>query len=401
MRIYLDARNITDVPNGVGSYGRALIPEMAAQAPEHRWVVIRHASEPTPLLDPAHGEEVFIEETIGRWDDFLFGAGSLHRIFRTYGAPDLYHNLFHVSPVGLSKLGRYAPREVVTLHDLIWIDHPRASQESWLKAATMRAWASAAIPHTLRRAARVICPSEATRRRAHAWVEPERTVTIPHGVDPAFFEKHPAPAGPLGELVERGRPCVIAVGNDKPYKNLGLLVDAFAQARERTGAGHLILVGSCEGLRPHIRAHGLERHVTLPGYLRDEQLRCAMAHARLFAFPSTVEGFGLPPLEAMALGVPCAVSDLEPMRSVVGQAGLRVSPHDPRELANTIVRLFTREDVYQDLQGARAPPRPHLHLGARRRAHARGLRGGAGPPQDLNAARGPVGSSPPAPWPLA
>ena len=80
----------------------------------------------------------------------------------------------------------------------------------------------------------------------------------------------------------------------------------------------------------------------------DAQLRGVMGHARLFVFPSLVEGFGLPPLEAMAMGVPCAVSDREPMRWVAGEGAVRFDPMDVDELERVITRFMTRDDLCQE-----------------------------------------------------
>lgn len=351
-RIYIDARNITDTPSGVGSYALNLIPRVIAQGPTvWQWVIIRHPSRRERLFEPlAPGRvtEAFLDKKIGSPVDFFTGASGIERLFETHGAPSLYHNLFHVTPRGLCGVD-----EVVTLHDLIWIDHARASQKNLLKAAVWWSYGRTAIPHTLLRARRVICVSDATRRRALQWLSPDAAVTIPHGVDEAFLDYTPSDAASavLGSLGLAAGEYVVAVGNDKPYKNLTVLLDAFDRARGRLGVdAKLVLVGPCEGLMPEIARRGMQADVVHPGFLVDEDLRAVLAHARLFVFPSLVEGFGLPPLEAMALGVPCAVSDLEPMKSVAGEAALRFGPEDPVMLSKIITRLFTRDDVFEDLR---------------------------------------------------
>ena len=350
-RIVLDARNISSSPNGVGNYGRALIRALLPLATHDHLVVIRHASCVEPVISgdtPGRYDEVTSPEAIGTARDFVWGRADLHRVFRRWGGVDLYHDLFHVAPLGLSRMGACSPRaRVVTLHDLIWIDHARISQKNWLKAGAMRAYASAAIGHTLRRADRVICVSEATREAVlrRGWVAPHEALTIPHGVASEYFEPHGAPDGDLAHL--SSRVTIVAVGNSKEYKNLSLLVDAFADALpDLPDEAHLVLVGPCEGLTDRIKARGIARHVTLTGFLETPQLCRVLASARCFVFPSLVEGFGLPPLEAMALGTPVVISDIEPMRSIGGRAVTRVSPHDPRELAGAITRIVCRDEVY-------------------------------------------------------
>ena len=349
-RIVVDARNIQAHPTGVGSYARALLPELIAQAPaQWEWVIVRHGSNPDRLFAHLpHVHEVFVDQAIGLLDDFLLGAGTLHKIFRSLGPPSLYHNLFHVSPLFMQRLGAYTPRHIVTLHDLIWMQHAFQVKQHLSKALFFKLYGSLAIPHTLHHADRVICVSEATRQAASRWMlEPGKATTIPHGVGTEFFEEHAPPAGALAHLAAQR--YVVAVGNDKPYKNLAALVRAFARVRAQLDQGHLVLVGACSGLEPLVQALGLGAHVTLPGFLADATLRSVMAHARVFVFPSLVEGFGLPPLEAMALGVPTIVSDLEPMRGVVARGAVRVDPRDAGELERCLLRLLTRDDLAGEL----------------------------------------------------
>lgn len=181
-------------------------------------------------------------------------------------------------------------------------------------------------------------------------------MVIPHGVEPRFFEAQGAPGGELGELAHAGVPYLMAVGNDKIYKNLGLLVEAFARHMSRGGAGQLVLVGLCEGLRRLIAARAIGARVVRTGFLEEEELRRALSRAAMFVFPSLVEGFGMPPLEAMALGVPTAIADIEPMRSLCGDGALRFDPHDSEALAGQI-RLILADGAVQEYWSQRGRAR--------------------------------------------
>lgn len=346
-RIYLDARNITDRPSGVGRYARSLIPALARQAPQHDYVVIRHGSNRESLEVFGYElTEVFIDRPIDNLANFALGAPALRRVFAEHGQPDIYHDLFHVLPVGLGLGADF--RIVVTLHDLVWIDHPHQSQPNAVAAEAIRAFASMAIPYALRRADHVICVSEPTARRARKWLTRGQCTTVSHGVSPRFFRPAPPPDTVLPELVEDDVPYVVAIGNAKPYKNLDRLIDAFERALDQLDEAHLVLVGDCEGLRRHIEWANLEDRVTLTGFVDDEELRQILGGARLFVFPSLVEGFGLPVLEAMAMGIPAIVSDLEPMRTVAGGAAIEVDPHHTGQMSEAIVRLMTDDDAHAD-----------------------------------------------------
>ncbi|QDG52595.1 glycosyltransferase family 4 protein [Persicimonas caeni] len=349
-RIYLDARNITETPAGVARYALSLIPELVRQAPQHEFIVIRHSSNREPIEVLGYRlKEVFVDRPIDNMENFLLGAGPLKRVFREHGAPDIYHDLFHILPVGLRRGRSGASKIVVTLHDLVWIDYPHQSQPTWLQAEAIRAFASAAIPYALKTADHVICVSEPTAQRARPWLRRGHFTTVYHGVTPEFFRPAPPPTGVLPKLVQNETPYIVAIGNGKPYKNLNRLIDAFARVRPELDAGHLVLVGNCEALRPQIEWSQVAEHVTLTGFLSDDELRQVLGHARMFVFPSLVEGFGLPVLEAMAMGVPTVVSDLEPMRTVAANGGLKVDPHNTGEMADAIRRVMTHDSLYNSL----------------------------------------------------
>lgn len=350
MQVVLDARFITEKPGGVARYAQSLIPELVRQEPSFRWVVVRHESnrEPLAVSGEPNVREVFLPHRVARVPDFVAGAAWARRLFAGEGAPAIYHALFHIAPLGLRRLG---PRLVVTLHDLIWVDHPHAAKPSWVRAAWIRAegdrlFGRVAIGATLRAADHVISVSRYTADAATRHFGPLPQTVIPHGVDADWFEPQAEPGGEVGRLREAGVPYVMAVGNDKPYKNLELLIEAFARyAARRDGArdARLVIVGPSAGLDGAIAARGLSARVIRTGFLAEDELRRALSRASLFVFPSLVEGFGLPPLEAMALGVPTAVADVEPMRSVAGGGALRFDPRDAAGLAAMLERTLGDE----------------------------------------------------------
>lgn len=344
-RIVLDARTITDSPSGVGRYARQLIEAIADRTPDHRFVVLRHRSNTRPLqVDGADVQSITVDRDIDGAENFLFGHRTLEAAFARGGEPDLYHSLFHMLPDRIDRAVGDAP-VVTTLHDFVWIDHPDASQPDWWTARTLSTFARIAIPRALRASDRVIAISQPTRRRARDFIDDDRMVTIEHGVDERFFDDPGPPSGVFAELNDPQQPTIAAVGNHKPYKNLGILIDAFGRLVEAGTDARLALVGDCEGLTDRIAASGATEHITLTGLVADRVLRQILGAARAFVFPSKVEGFGLPILEAMATGTPTLVSDLEPMRTVAGDAGLLFDPESPADLARLLERVVEDDEL--------------------------------------------------------
>lgn len=348
-RIAVDARVITGERDGVGRYASELLPALAAAAPRDEFLVLRHPSNRRPVAPGSPNvREVYVDGVVGALvDGFLADGRRLCGVFDAEGWPAVYHALFHMAPLAFPGRRRPRPATVVTLHDLIWLDHPFAHGSvvngigAWLKART-------AIVGTLRRADEVIAVSQATADAGRRWLDPGRTTVIHHGVAARFFEALP-PLPPSLAVLADGPPVVAAVAESKKYKNLGLLLDAFALATRQGVDARLVLLGRCTSLAADARRLGVGDRVVFPGEVGDDVLRAVVGRAALFVHPALVEGFGMPVLEAMALGVPTAVADVPALSEVGGDAAVRFGPRDTSALAGVIGHLVTSPRLRDDL----------------------------------------------------
>ncbi len=201
----------------------------------------------------------------------------------------------------------------------------------------------------LRRRARGICfVSEWTRAEFKRLVGGVRcpSCVVGNGVDAAW-------RGPHGAW-QRPRPYFVAVSNVKPHKNLAFLVRAFAQVCDAVGHD-LVIVGKREGFVTADRAvaetaRQLGDRVVFTGFLPDAELRACVAGATAMVFPSIYEGFGLPPLEAMAAGTPVLASDIPPVREACGSAVLWFDPQSRDSLASAMRRIVADADLATDLE---------------------------------------------------
>jgi glycosyltransferase involved in cell wall biosynthesis len=222
-----------------------------------------------------------------------------------------------------------------------------------------RLWMGRTIPATMRRAASVVTVSEFSRdeiRRVYG-LRPGRVVVAPNGVDPVFLARPDRP-GP------RRDPFFLAVGNLQPRKNVATLIRAYRRLLEwhPEVPERLVVVGQ-EWLAEEAAALRLEAadltangRVVFAGYVQDTQLVDLMREATAFAYPSLYEGFGLPPLEAMAAGTPALVSDIPVMREVVGDAAVRLPATDVEAWAKGLLRVATDGALREDL-ARRGPQR--------------------------------------------
>ncbi len=345
-RIYLDARAASRVTSGVGRYCHGLIPELAAQAPQHEFIIIGPPAV-APLAASANARHVAAGGTGGTLP-LLMSAPQLRRLFSRWGPADLYHALFHLVPFGIRR-GEAAPkRVVVTLHDLIWIDFARQVETTVALAAWRRRLASVAIPYALGAAHHVICNSEATAKSAERWTSPDRRSVIHLGVGDDFFESDGEPAGDDLRLVPH--PAYIAAfGVAKAYKNIGCLVRAFAQVRTARPELRLVLIGGDGGVTHDIEREGVAHAVDIIRPMTDREMRALIRRAKVFVVPSIVEGFGLPAVEAMALGTPVVVSNAPALLEVAGDAALRFDASDPSQLAAVLNGLLADGDLQRKM----------------------------------------------------
>jgi glycosyltransferase involved in cell wall biosynthesis len=201
----------------------------------------------------------------------------------------------------------------------------------------------------------IAVPSQAARadlRRFHGIELPAEAI-VPHGVGPQFFapngQNRPRPPGL--DLPDR---YILHVGAQRPHKNQRVLVQALAKLGNHPDLG-LVLVGQPDPRFPDelgqlIGALRIAKKVRRYAHLDDRELLGVYANAAVFAYPSLVEGFGMPVLEAMAAGLAVVASDAEAVREVAEQAALIVPARDPGAWAEALDRVLTDPRLTQDLR---------------------------------------------------
>ena len=264
---------------------------------------------------------------------------------RTFPGVRLFHATDHLLP----KLRR--ARSVFTLHDTAYVHHP----EHYLPRN--RIYLQRMVPRFLEHADRVIVVSEHARREAVGIydLDPGRVDVIPEGVDERF---RPDPDPTAVDAVRRryGLPerSILYVGTIQPRKNLTTLLDAFARVREHHPDLALVVAGEkgwlFRSFFDRLRALGLGSSVVVTGHVPDEDLPALFGSAVVFAYPSLFEGFGLPPLEAMACGLPVVCSDATSLPEVVGDAGILVPPLDVDAWVAALDRLLEDPAAREDLR---------------------------------------------------
>lgn len=271
-----------------------------------------------------------------------FGGPNLNRAFKGV-------TLFHATEHLLPKIT--LARSVFTLHDVAYLLFPQ------YHLLQNRIYLSMMMPRFLARADAVICVSENTRRDALRFypLNPNKIHVIPEGVEPHFqpdlSEEQRAAVRTKYRLPER---FILYVGTIEPRKNLSTLLEAYAALRFQHPNLGLVVAGGkgwlYESFFERLRVLGLESVVTLTGYVPEADLPALINCAEVFAYPSVFEGFGLPPLEAMACGVPVVCSNASSLPEVMGEAGVLLPPTETSAWKEALERLLADATLRADLR---------------------------------------------------
>jgi len=327
VRIGIDARKAADY--GIGTHVRNLAQRLVRLDRTNEWVFFHRPGDENLL--PA-GERVrLVPERSGGYS--LGELTSLTAKARELRL-DLYHAPHYVLPL------RLPCPSIVTIHDVIHLT------ERGFRGLP-RLYARLMIGRALRAAARIITVSHASEReilRQFPRLRP-RIEIIPNGVEDLF---HPRPAAAAAAFVKEtfalDGPFLLFVGNPKEHKNLDLLFAGFVKLARRYPTLHLLVVGGDERQRRSLarqtRHLGIDKRTTLAAPVEREALAELYSAAAAFVFPSRDEGFGLPPLEAMACGTPVASSSSASLPEVLGPAAAYFSPESSDSLVEAICRLL-------------------------------------------------------------
>jgi len=271
--------------------------------------------------------------------------------------------LTHLTAQQMATLLWFKPRlrpAVVTVHDIVPFLVRRDEDQSTFRHP-LDLWFDRLAMSGLKRADVVISDSHFTKKTVvQALGYPAEKISVvplavahqvfrPLAVSETFYQRHG---------LDPEQQHILYVGSENPRKNLPRLVRAFSHVREVLPAAKLIKIGSPQygqqavQLRQLIQREGLNDHVLFYDHVSDEDLALFYNVADLFVFPSLYEGFGLPPLEAMACGIPVVCSNAASLPEVVGDAALLVDPTDEEAIAEAILRVLDDKGLQADLREA-------------------------------------------------
>ncbi len=348
MQICFDISPAVHRHAGLGRYAHELLSALLTQNQTHEYIALYNSPRAdlrlAAPLDRLPTQRVPLDAKPWRmsvWLAHVFNLGMDRWLPRC----DVFHATDHLLPPF-----KHA-KTVFTLHDLIFRFYPE------YHLPLNRWFLTVAMPYFLRRADAIIAVSECTKRDAVRLynIAPEKIAVIYEGVNPTL-----QPVTDSNRLAEirarytRQQPFILLVSTIEPRKNISVLVDALKILRVR-GLPHRLLIAGRKGwlyqpIFNHVKQTGMSDAVDFLDFVPDDDLVALFSACDAFVFPSLYEGFGLPPLEAMACGAPVICSNTSSLPEVVGDAALLVNPREVGEMANAIERVITDSMLRDELR---------------------------------------------------
>ena len=340
MRIAIDARKLRDY--GIGTYVRNLLRHLARIDQATEYVVLCHETDRETVGELGENFRAVPEGAPGY---SLREQVTVPRDLRRERA-DLFHAPHYVLPT-LTPC-----RSVVTIHDCIHLRFPQYLHRLGYTYARASLWMAA------HRSNRIVTVSEASKRDILSYfnVPPGKIDVIYNGIDERFST--PPPEEDVARVRERYQlndPFILYAGNVKPHKNIERTIEAFHLLRRNSEFEQvkLLIIGDeiakYAALRHAVHRHKLHKYVRFFGFVPDRTLAILYRLSAVFVFPSLYEGFGLPPLEAMASGTPVITSNVSSLPEVVGDAALLVDPLQPEAIAEAMRRVLTDPALRRDM----------------------------------------------------
>jgi glycosyltransferase involved in cell wall biosynthesis len=343
MRLGFMGRSIRPRATGVGRFAANLLDALADRTPRGAVAAFLTTDGPryggrvrevrAPLPTPTEYARALWEQTLVPAQATALGL-------------EVYHSPNYILPFALPCAA------VVTIHDISYLAARLHRLRSHLYLSVLTWFA-------LKRAQAIVTVSEHTRRllQTRYPFTAGRVEVIPEAVDPHLTRPDPDDVARFRQDFGLTEPYVLYVGTLEPRKNLAALVGAYETMAAQAGLPHhLVLVGprgwKIGALDAAIERSPLYDRIHRLGYVSDADLASCYVGADLFVYPSVAEGFGLPPLEAMAMGTPVVTSSTTSLPEVVGDAALTVNPRDRGALATAMTDVLTDSALAERLRCA-------------------------------------------------
>ncbi|MDI6778165.1 MAG: glycosyltransferase family 1 protein [Patescibacteria group bacterium] len=345
MKIGIDARFFGSIGKGLGRYTQKLVENLEKIDSENQYFIFIRKENWSEYQPKNKNFQKILADI--PWYGFREQI-QFPRLFKKFKI-----NLVHFPHFNVPLF--YRGKFVVTIHDLILLRYPtkRASTFSPFIYFFKKMAYGIVIRRAVRKSEKIIAVSKHTKRDIEKYfgVPSEKIIVTYEAIDLA----QKAPNEPGGKILERYgiiKPYLLYVGNAYPHKNLERLVLVFREIAKKHPHLHLVLVGKEDYFYKRLKkfvSENFAKNVIFADFVPDEHLGAVYREALLYIFPSLYEGFGLPPLEAMACGTPVASSNASCLPEILGEAAVYFDPEGMANMAETIERVIADGEIRKEI----------------------------------------------------
>ena len=343
MRVGLITNSIDEQSGGVATYAYELIRNLNIIDNKNEYVLIHHTLSSNEIY--RRNRNIIIKSHSPYYKGTLWKLLNAPIKLKNEYNLDMVHDLNGIGPLSFNM----PFRKVVTIHDLIPVIYPNAFNLP--NALTHRLL----LPKTLDNADRIIAVSANTKKDILSIynIPEEKVITIYNAVSEQFKVAREQEIIDLREKYNLNSPFILFVLTLEPRKNIPSLLKAFKKLRNKISGVRLVIAGKLgwkyKEIFRLISSLGLDSDVTYLQYIDGDDLPVLYSAAEVFVYPSLYEGFGLPPLEAMACGCPVVTSNISSIPEVVGNAALLTDPIDIKSVCDSIHLLLSDDNLKNEV----------------------------------------------------
>lgn len=335
MKIGIDARSLIGYKSGIGQYLQQILNVWANDNRNEYYLFSPRDFELT--------EEIKSMKKVVSY-------GRVNSLWMQYAIPlllDKYKiDLFWGPNYSIPLFYPYQTKTVITIHDMVSFVYPETLP---IKTVTHNRYG---LPLYINQADRIITESESTKKDIIKFLNyPSSQIEITLlGVNQRFYQK----VNNINEELLKlniNFPYILCVGTIEPRKNISGVITTYLRLLEHYSFDHRLVIVGAKGWKYSTIFELIDKNPILKervyflGYVPEEDLPVLYQGSSLFVYPSFYEGFGLPPLEAMASGIPVIASKVSSMPEVIGQSGLLVNPHSIEELSNAMKKVLSDKEI--------------------------------------------------------
>ena len=343
MKIGFLTNFIDDKGGGIGTYSYELIKNFNKIDKKNEYYLIHHTSIDLDIYTNNH--KILIEKCSLPFKGTIWILINTPLKLKFRSEMDIVHD-----PYGVGALSFKMPfKKIITIHDLSPFLFPHTFDRITVLLHKLL------LPRTLKTADKIITDSNSTKKDLVNYfnISEEKIRVILLAADEKFKRLNKEEINEVKQKHNLNFPFILYVGMLEARKNITALIKAFYKIKKKKLPNKLVITGKkgwkYKEIFKTIDKLNLQKDVVFTGYVSDVDLPALYNAADLFVYPSLYEGFGLPPLEAMACGTPVITSNTSSLPEVVGDAGIMVDPHDVDGLADAMHKVLSNDGLREDM----------------------------------------------------